>query len=70
MWKTALPSASPAELPREVRLQVVSTCREIPEGDGWLHEIKHGGHRLVAVVVAGSSSRPLAGLTPMAVCLT
>ena len=45
------PSAAiPADLPRDVRLQLVSTCPEIPDGDGWLHEIKHDGHRLVAIV--------------------
>jgi ATP-dependent DNA ligase len=49
MWKTALPSAIPAELPRDVRLQIVSTCPEIPEGGDWLHEIKYDGHRLVAM---------------------
>ena len=37
-------------MPRDVRLQIVSTCPEIPAGDGWLHEIKHDGHRLVAIV--------------------
>src|ERR1041385_6772437 len=45
------PSAAiPADLPRDVRLQIVSTCPEIPDGEGWLHEIKHDGHRLVAIV--------------------
>jgi ATP-dependent DNA ligase len=50
MWKTALPSAIPADLPRDVRLQIVSTCPEIPDRGEWLHEIKHDGHRLVAIV--------------------
>ena len=46
-----LPAASvPADLPRDVRLQIVSPGTEPPEGDGWLHEIKHDGHRLVAIV--------------------
>ena len=40
---------SPAELPGEVRLQIVSSCAEPPAGDDWLHEIKHDGHRLLAV---------------------
>src|SRR4051812_9678806 len=44
------PSAVPADLPRDVRLQVVSTCPEIPDGDDWLHENKHDGHRLVAII--------------------
>src|SRR3954469_24582383 len=43
-------SAIPADLTSAGRLQIVSTCREIPDGDGWLHEIKHDGHRLVAIV--------------------
>jgi hypothetical protein len=42
-------AANPADLPREVRLQIVSTCPEIPDGDGWLHEIKHDCHRLLAI---------------------
>ena len=25
-------------------------CKKPPEGDGWLHEIKHDGHRLVATL--------------------
>jgi bifunctional non-homologous end joining protein LigD len=45
------PSAAiPADLPRDVRLQIVSTCPEIPGGEGWLHEIKHDGHRMLAIV--------------------
>jgi len=43
------PAATPADLPGEVRLQIVSSCAEPPTGDGWLHEIKHDGHRLVAI---------------------
>jgi bifunctional non-homologous end joining protein LigD len=33
-----------------MRLQLVSTCPEIPDGDGWLHEMKHDGHHPVAIV--------------------
>ena len=43
-------SAIPAEIPRDIRLKVVSPCAEPPNGNGWLHEIKHDGHRLVAIV--------------------
>src|ERR1041384_1186497 len=51
MSKFPRPSAAiPADLPRDVRLQIVSTGPDIPEGDGWLHEIKHDGHRLAAIV--------------------
>src|ERR1044071_617348 len=45
-----LSAANPADLPRDVRLQIVSTCPEIPAGGAWLHEIKHDGHRLLAIV--------------------
>jgi bifunctional non-homologous end joining protein LigD len=37
-------------MPGEVRLQIVSGCAEPPPGEGWLHEIKHDGHRLLASV--------------------
>src|SRR5437763_8321 len=43
-------SAIPADPPGEVRFQIVSACAEPPAGEGWLHEIKHDGHRLVAIV--------------------
>lgn len=44
----------PADLPPEIRLQIVTSCAEPPDGDRWLHEIKHDGHRLVAVVTPNS----------------
>src|SRR5215471_14478489 len=44
------PGAVPANLPADIRLQIVSPCTRPPDGDGWLHEIKHDGHRLVAIV--------------------
>ena len=37
-------------LPTAVRLQIVTTTPAPPEGDGWLHEIKHDGHRPIAIV--------------------
>ena len=43
------PAAIPADLPGEVRLQIVSSCAEPPVRGGWLHEVKHDGHRLVAI---------------------
>jgi len=44
------PGAVSARMPRDVRLQIVTPCKRPPVGDGWLHEIKHDGHRLVAIV--------------------
>lgn len=38
------------DLPAELRLLVVTSSPEPPTGEGWLHEIKHDGHRLLAVV--------------------
>jgi ATP-dependent DNA ligase len=55
MSKFALPRAAAlAEIPREVRLQIASSVAEPPTGDGWLHEMNHDGHRLVAIVGDGS----------------
>src|SRR4029077_8409748 len=42
--------ASPARRPTAVRLQIVMPSPAAPEGEGWLHEIKHDGHRLVAII--------------------
>ena len=44
------PVATLADLPGAVRLQIVSHCAEPPVRGGWLHEVKHDGHRLVAIV--------------------
>jgi bifunctional non-homologous end joining protein LigD len=40
----------PARVPADVRLQIVTPSKRPPSGDGWLHEIKHDGHRLVAIL--------------------
>jgi bifunctional non-homologous end joining protein LigD len=45
------PGAVPSSLPGDVRLQIVTPCKTPPSGDGWLHEIKHDGHRLVAILL-------------------
>jgi bifunctional non-homologous end joining protein LigD len=37
------------ELPAEIRFLVSSSAAEPPAGLDWLHEIKHDGHRLLAV---------------------
>lgn len=42
--------AIPADLPQRLRLQLASSSSAPPDGDGWLHEVKHDGHRLVAIV--------------------
>jgi bifunctional non-homologous end joining protein LigD len=47
------PAAVRAEIPRPLRLQIVSPGAEPPDGEGWLHEVKHVGHRLLAVVAGG-----------------
>jgi bifunctional non-homologous end joining protein LigD len=44
------PGAVPANLPADIRLQIVTPCAQPPDGVGWLHEIKHDGHRLVAMI--------------------
>jgi bifunctional non-homologous end joining protein LigD len=39
-----------AALPQGIRPQIVGPAKAPPDGDGWLHEIKHDGHRLIAIV--------------------
>jgi bifunctional non-homologous end joining protein LigD len=48
-----LTAASPADLPADVRLRIVTSCAAPPDGACWLHEIKHDGHRLLAIVGGG-----------------
>jgi hypothetical protein len=50
----ALPAgASLSCQPTSVRLQIVATSPAPPDGEGWLHEIKHDGRRLIAIIGAG-----------------
>jgi bifunctional non-homologous end joining protein LigD len=44
------PGAVPAAVPKDIRSQIVTPCKRPPSGDAWLHEIKHDGHRLVAIL--------------------
>jgi bifunctional non-homologous end joining protein LigD len=46
--------AVPANRPERIRLQIVTSAGEPPDGKGWLHEIKHDGHRLVAIIADGT----------------
>jgi bifunctional non-homologous end joining protein LigD len=43
-------AAMAANLPREIRPQIASSCAQPAAGDGWLHEPKHDGWRLIAIV--------------------
>jgi bifunctional non-homologous end joining protein LigD len=47
------PAAARAEIPRPLPLQIVTSCPEPPDGADWLHEVKHDGHRLLAIVAGG-----------------
>ena len=47
------PAAVRAEIPHRVPLQIVSASAQPPDGEGWLHEVKHDGHRLLAIVAGG-----------------
>jgi bifunctional non-homologous end joining protein LigD len=47
----AFPSAAiAARVPADIRLQIVSPSARPPDGNDWLHEIKHDGHRLIAII--------------------
>jgi hypothetical protein len=43
------PAAVPAEIARPP-FQIVAPSAQPPDGEGWLHEVKHDGHRLLAIV--------------------
>lgn len=45
--------ATRAALPRHVTVQLATLVATPPEGDGWLHEIKFDGYRLVATIERG-----------------
>jgi ATP-dependent DNA ligase len=44
------PTSVPSDLSARVRLAVVSSTDRPPDGLGWLHEVKHDGHRLAAIL--------------------
>jgi bifunctional non-homologous end joining protein LigD len=47
------PAAVRAEIiPCPLPFQIVSPSAAPPDGQGWLHEVKHDGHRLLAIVAA------------------
>jgi bifunctional non-homologous end joining protein LigD len=45
-----MPGARRAALPRFVQPQLATLVERPPEGDGWLHELKHDGYRILARV--------------------
>ncbi len=55
-YRTAMPvshlpkTAITAALPRDIRTQILTSVAEPPSGDDWLHEIKHDGWRLIAII--------------------
>src|SRR5262249_45014113 len=42
-----------APLPKSVQPQLATLAHRAPEGDGWLHELKHDGYRILARVERG-----------------
>ena len=49
--------AVPACQPASVRLRIVTPSPAPPDGENWLHEVKHDGHRLVAIIDDGGRLR-------------
>ena len=55
-----LPSAAVrAALPVNLRPKIVSSASEPPSGPDWLHEVKHDGHRLIAMIAGRGSIKLL-----------
>lgn len=48
-----LPGASPAPLPADPRPQLARSADAVPDGEGWLHEIKFDGYRILARIEDG-----------------
>jgi bifunctional non-homologous end joining protein LigD len=46
----ALPGARGGPLPRTLSPQLATLSSAVPEGDEWVHELKHDGYRLIARV--------------------
>ncbi len=51
----AQPGARRGPLPEHFEPQLASPAAEAPAGDGWLHEIKFDGYRLVCRIAAGAA---------------
>jgi bifunctional non-homologous end joining protein LigD len=48
-----LPGARRAKLPADFKPQLATLASRVPEGDGWLHELKFDGYRMLAIVEKG-----------------
>jgi bifunctional non-homologous end joining protein LigD len=49
----AIAGARKAELPQDLEPQLAKSAKSVPDGDGWLHEIKLDGYRLLARIRDG-----------------
>ncbi len=50
---STIPGARKAPMPQRPRPQLAVSAQRAPEGNGWLHEIKYDGYRLLAQIAAG-----------------
>jgi bifunctional non-homologous end joining protein LigD len=50
-----IPGARKAKLDPGIRPQLATLSRDVPRGDGWVHEIKYDGYRALTVVEAGKA---------------
>ena len=48
------PGARKRAMPERVAVQLATSAAEAPDGDGWLHEIKYDGYRLIARIDRGN----------------
>jgi hypothetical protein len=56
------PTAAPSAPPTRIRLAIASSSAWPPDGDGWLHEIKHDGRGRLKLINRGGHDRtPLFG---------
>ncbi len=50
-----LANARKRDMPREVKPQLATLVKDAPKGDGWLHEIKFDGYRLLCAINNGKA---------------
>jgi bifunctional non-homologous end joining protein LigD len=49
----AIPGAVEAPIPKHIDVELATLVKSVPEGDGWMHEVKYDGYRILGRVEGG-----------------
>jgi bifunctional non-homologous end joining protein LigD len=52
---SSLPKAKKSTQPKELKPELATLVKDVPQGEGWLHEIKFDGYRLLAMLSGGKA---------------